>query len=81
VPSRGLGDRLNQIQDWLDQNAGTDGWAMTPSGRSPISAPRATTAPREGHTADKGGVGNKPLDRVSKAFNGDSVPDLDGHGA
>jgi hypothetical protein len=32
VPSRGLGERLNQIQELLDQNAGADGWAMTPSG-------------------------------------------------
>jgi hypothetical protein len=32
VPAGGLGDRLNRIQEWLDQNAGTDGWAMTASG-------------------------------------------------
>jgi hypothetical protein len=32
VPDRGLGDRLNRMQEWLDQNAGADGWAMTPSG-------------------------------------------------
>ncbi len=32
VPDRGLGERINQIQDWLDQNAGADGWAWTPSG-------------------------------------------------
>ncbi len=32
VPDRGLGDRLNQFQEWLDQNAGADGWAWTPSG-------------------------------------------------
>jgi hypothetical protein len=32
VPDRGLGDRLNRIQEWLDQNAGADGWAMTPIG-------------------------------------------------
>jgi hypothetical protein len=32
VSDRGLGDRLNQMQEWLDQNAGADGWAMTPSG-------------------------------------------------
>jgi hypothetical protein len=32
VPNTGLGERLNQMQLWLDQNAGSDGWAMTPSG-------------------------------------------------
>jgi len=32
VPDRGLGNRLNQMQLWLDQNAGADSWAMTPSG-------------------------------------------------
>src|ERR1700692_4416215 len=32
VPGRGLGERLNRMQEWLDQNAGADGWAMTPSG-------------------------------------------------
>jgi hypothetical protein len=32
IPDRGLGDRLNQMDEWLDQNAGVDGWAMTPSG-------------------------------------------------
>src|SRR5258707_13680971 len=32
VPTGGLGERLDQMQTWLDQNAGTDGWAMTPSG-------------------------------------------------
>ena len=32
IPVGGLGERLNQMHDWLDQNAGTDGWAMTPSG-------------------------------------------------
>src|SRR5437870_4249339 len=32
VPDRGLGARINQIQEWLDQNSGADGWAMTPSG-------------------------------------------------
>jgi hypothetical protein len=32
VPDRGIGDRLNQRQQWLDQNAGADGWAITPSG-------------------------------------------------
>jgi len=32
VPGQGLGRRLTQMQDWLDQNAGADGWAWTPSG-------------------------------------------------
>jgi hypothetical protein len=32
VPPEGLGSRLDQITAWLDQNAGADGWAMTPSG-------------------------------------------------
>jgi hypothetical protein len=32
IPIGGLGERLNQMQTWLDQNAGADGWAMTPSG-------------------------------------------------
>jgi hypothetical protein len=32
VPDRGFGQRINQIPEWLDQNAGADGWAMTPSG-------------------------------------------------
>jgi hypothetical protein len=32
VPHAGFGDRLNQMQAWLDQNAGADGWALTPSG-------------------------------------------------
>jgi hypothetical protein len=31
VPAGGFGGRLNQMQGWLDQNAGADGWAMTPS--------------------------------------------------
>jgi hypothetical protein len=31
IPTGGLGERLNQMQTWLDQNAGA-GWAMTPSG-------------------------------------------------
>jgi hypothetical protein len=29
---QGLGTRLDQMHQWLDQNAGADGWAMTPSG-------------------------------------------------
>ena len=32
VPPAGLGKQLNRMQDWLDHNAGADGWAMTPSG-------------------------------------------------
>jgi hypothetical protein len=32
IPTGGPGVRLNQMQTWLDQNAGADGWAMTPSG-------------------------------------------------
>jgi hypothetical protein len=32
VPAGGFGERLNRMQTWLDQNAGVDGWAMTPSG-------------------------------------------------
>ena len=32
IPIGGLGERLNQMQTWLDQNAGADGWAITPSG-------------------------------------------------
>ena len=32
LPTGGLGERLNQMQTWLDQNAGADGWAITPSG-------------------------------------------------
>src|SRR3981189_449746 len=32
IPIGGLGERLNQMHPWLDQNAGADGWAMTPSG-------------------------------------------------
>ena len=30
--NQGLGARLDQMHQWLDQNAGADGWAMTPSG-------------------------------------------------
>jgi hypothetical protein len=32
IPAGGLGVRLNQMQTWLDQNAGAAGWATTPSG-------------------------------------------------
>jgi hypothetical protein len=28
---RRSGERLNHMQQWLGQNAGADGWAMTPS--------------------------------------------------
>ena len=32
VPPNGLGQRYTQITAWLDENCGSDGWAMTPSG-------------------------------------------------
>ena len=32
VPSEGLGRRHAQITTWLDENCGSDRWAMTPSG-------------------------------------------------
>jgi hypothetical protein len=32
VPPRGLGQRLTQMTAWLDENCGSDRWAMTPSG-------------------------------------------------
>jgi hypothetical protein len=32
VPAAGFGERLDQMQSWLDQNAGADGWALAPSG-------------------------------------------------
>ena len=32
VPGQGLGERLNRIQAWLDEDCGADGWAMMPSG-------------------------------------------------
>ena len=32
VPAGGLGDRLNQMNAWLDANYGANGWAMTPAG-------------------------------------------------
>jgi hypothetical protein len=32
VPSGGLGRRLTQMTAWLDENCGSGGWAMTPSG-------------------------------------------------
>ena len=31
VPDQGLGDRLNQVQEWLHQNVGADGWVITPT--------------------------------------------------
>jgi len=38
LPAGGFGTRLPAIHDWLDQNAGVDGWAMTPSGtRGPVN--------------------------------------------
>jgi hypothetical protein len=32
VPPNGFGTRLNGMHAWLDENCGTDGWMMTPSG-------------------------------------------------
>jgi hypothetical protein len=32
VPPEGLGQRHTQITAWLDENCGSDRWAMTPSG-------------------------------------------------
>jgi hypothetical protein len=32
VPPSGLGRRHIQINAWLDENCGADGWTMTPSG-------------------------------------------------
>jgi hypothetical protein len=32
VPPSGFGQRHAQINAWLDENGGADGWAMTPSG-------------------------------------------------
>src|SRR5712691_4970806 len=32
VPPQGLGARLDDIEGWLDDNCGTDAWAITPSG-------------------------------------------------
>jgi hypothetical protein len=39
VPPRGLGDRLGQIQTWLDANCGAVGWAMAPRSRSTLTTP------------------------------------------
>ena len=36
VPATGLGTRLTQMHEWLDQNAGADGWATTPSAESSV---------------------------------------------
>ena len=32
IPPDGLGYRLDGIKAWLDENAGVNGWAITPSG-------------------------------------------------
>jgi hypothetical protein len=32
VPIGGFGGRLTEMQAWLDENCGADGWAMTPAG-------------------------------------------------
>ena len=32
VPPCGFGRRLPQMNAWLDENCGSDGWMMTPSG-------------------------------------------------
>jgi hypothetical protein len=32
VPPEGLGQHLDGMHAWLDENCGADGWAMTPSG-------------------------------------------------
>ena len=32
VPATGFGTRHTQMTAWLDENCGSDGWAMTPSG-------------------------------------------------
>jgi hypothetical protein len=37
LPAGGLGERLNRMHEWLDQNAGADAWAMTPSGTGGIA--------------------------------------------
>jgi hypothetical protein len=31
IPPEGLGNRLDQMNAWLDANCGSDGWTMTPS--------------------------------------------------
>lgn len=32
IPAGGLGLRHSQITAWLDENCGSDGWVLTPSG-------------------------------------------------
>ena len=32
VPVGGFSERLNRMNEWLDQNAGADRWAITPAG-------------------------------------------------
>jgi hypothetical protein len=32
IPTGGSGSRLTEMQAWLDQNCGADGWVMTPAG-------------------------------------------------
>jgi hypothetical protein len=32
LPAQGLGGRLDEMKAWLDDNCGSEGWAMTPSG-------------------------------------------------
>jgi hypothetical protein len=32
VPAGGFGARLTEMQAWLDESCGADGWAMTPAG-------------------------------------------------
>ncbi len=32
IPAGGFGTRLTEMQSWLDENCGADGWAMTPAG-------------------------------------------------
>ena len=32
VPIGGLGARLTEMQVWLDENCGADGWIMAPAG-------------------------------------------------
>jgi hypothetical protein len=32
VPIGGFGTRLTEMQAWLDENCGADGWAVTPAG-------------------------------------------------
>ena len=45
VPPGGLGQRYAQITDWLDENCGADGWAMTPSGmRGVLNEPSRSTS-------------------------------------